>query len=1630
MNSTIKRILSLTLALVLFLSPALPAHALTGEEKVIDSFIVFSDLHTGENDYKESVFQGVMPALKNTGLPFSSVHSAGDAFSSNETSYTGYPEIITGYIRKYLGDDDIPVNYLWSDHDRGAVGISKESGFVYGTGDNENYYVYNLSMADMSTYDRYNCGFNSDDEVASTINKFKTTAATLDKSKPLFIMSHQPLFDRRDDNGHAYDWFCAINEVAATMDVAYFFGHNHDYDLPQDYFYDPGSYMYVTNRDYSSELHQLNFTHMCAGYLSPGTKDENTRFGTVVAVTILEDCINYTTYDARGEYKDLFACNVDVPRSFAIKEPTLVIDGKNSYLVGDKLDISVSYRTPSTTKDVTADAVLTGFDMNTPGSYTVNVSYEGLSASYDITVGQHRFTDGDVTVEVDLLGATALHATCYNPINNLNHPLMPAIGLVEGNRGYNITLDNCPEDAVFSVTIGNYGYTNPAVYHVCDETDTFTRLDITSDDTGIHFVTDRLGYFVAGNEIYSEDLEQSVTAGAASYETRTVYVRADSIEAGEKYLLIGEDALEGNPIAYVNNNGNEDTQRVTINSTPLITDTVTYSDGYIELDNSNAVWTAVSGDGGIKLSNGGKFVGGTIGNTLMNSYDQGASVTCSPNRVHTTDDPSSYLYYSTYGGEMWKWDESYSSPTSSRAMWVYREETVNVAASEPITYTLDAGTHQHWLRDRTSTLRYSLLADGQPCELPADGRFSFDIIYNDRDSIISIDDNGLVTFTSKQDVWCHNFVKISFTWSAGTVYKYIKVSAEPYPHPSVHEHRYTCTYGCSATCTTQGYITMTCIYCGDCYNTDYEAPLGHNYESVVTPPSNTSGGYTTYTCAACGDTYISARTEPKARTVVVRSSANAYDTVYVRVDSLEENGRYLLIGEDRPGGSPIAYLNVNGNEGIEKVSITNNSISTDEGTFSDGYIRLDNPEAVWTAEGSDSTGYKLTGNGGYIGGEHGNTVKGSYGEGASVIYESERLRTVGGSPMYLYYSTYGSEQWKWSSTANSTSSSRSMWIFKEVSVSSAPSASPYITYSVSVADEVTPTLGSNTIELNNSLLVNGEETDYSYTAFRYNVINDTNNIVEDISTQGVVTLNNNVGCCYIKVSYPIADDEAYKYTKIVNEATGSDCAHDYIIAVTAPTCTEGGFTTYTCALCAHSYIANETPATGHSYSASVTAPDCTEGGFTTYTCTACGDSYRADEIPASGHSYISAAVPATCTADGKIIYTCFVCSHSYSEVIPATGHSYTSVVTEPTYTSGGYTTCTCTACGHSYITDETAPLIPDTGYTEKTVYVRVSSLENNGRYLLIGEDSLGGNPIAYLNNSGSEGVQWVSVNTNTVSSDSASYTDGYIELDNANAVWTAVSADNGGYKLTNNGGYIGGEYGNTVRGSYNEGATVVAESERLRTVGGSPMYLYYSTYGSEQWKWSNSASSTSSSRAMWIYKEVTVKVPVTAETEQKTVYVRVDSLDSHGRYLLIGEDSLGGNPIAYLNNSGNEGTRQVTISTDAVTSNGTTYTNGYIELDDASAVWTAVSGDNGGYKLTNNGGYIGGEYGNTVKGSFGEGASVTFESERLRTVGGSPMYLYYSTYGDEQWKWSNSASSTSSSRAMWIYKEVTVTAAP
>ena len=171
--------------------------------------------------------------------------------------------------------------------------------------------------------------------------------------------------------------------------------------------------------------------------------------------------------------------------------------------------------------------------------------------------------------------------------------------------------------------------------------------------------------------------------------------------------------------------------------------------------------------------------------------------------------------------------------------------------------------------------------------------------------------------------------------------------------------------------------------------------------------------------------------------------------------------------------------------------------------------------------------------------------------------------------------------------------------------------------------------------------------------------------------------------------------EGYTETKCI--ACGTSTKSDIVPAIghtevvdagKAPTCTETGLTDGShCSVCNEVLVAQEEiAALGHKYEGVATAPTCTEEGFTTYTCSVCDHSYVGDKVAALGHTaVIDAAVPATCTeaglSEGK---HCSECGEILvaQEVVNALGHSYGdwTVTVAPTYTEEGQQEQTCSAC--------------------------------------------------------------------------------------------------------------------------------------------------------------------------------------------------------------------------------------------------------------------------------------------------------------------------------------------------------------
>lgn len=166
------------------------------------------------------------------------------------------------------------------------------------------------------------------------------------------------------------------------------------------------------------------------------------------------------------------------------------------------------------------------------------------------------------------------------------------------------------------------------------------------------------------------------------------------------------------------------------------------------------------------------------------------------------------------------------------------------------------------------------------------------------------------------------------------------------------------------------------------------------------------------------------------------------------------------------------------------------------------------------------------------------------------------------------------------------------------------------------------------------------------------------------------------------------------------EVLSATTEHTFTETVTDATCTEGGFTTFTCA-CGYSKKGNETTALGHDFSVlkEVVHPvTCTEPGEAVYQCSRC-DKTETKFTPALGHTAdpdLEKVVPPTCTERGYTEHTCKTCKTTYRDTyLDATGHTADAGkdrIVPPTCTEDGYTEHTCTVCGQTYRDTEVSAL--------------------------------------------------------------------------------------------------------------------------------------------------------------------------------------------------------------------------------------------------------------------------------------------------------------------------------------------------
>ncbi len=140
-------------------------------------------------------------------------------------------------------------------------------------------------------------------------------------------------------------------------------------------------------------------------------------------------------------------------------------------------------------------------------------------------------------------------------------------------------------------------------------------------------------------------------------------------------------------------------------------------------------------------------------------------------------------------------------------------------------------------------------------------------------------------------------------------------------------------------------------------------------------------------------------------------------------------------------------------------------------------------------------------------------------------------------------------------------------------------------------------------------------------------------------------------------------------TGITKNTTYGVCEHNYEAVITAPTCTENGYTTYTCSSCGDAYTSDETKALGHTeVMDNVVAPTCTETGLAEGKhCSVCNEVLvEQTVVNALGHTPKAPVVEnvkdATCTENGgydEVVY-CSVCDEELSRetiIIESLGHT-------------------------------------------------------------------------------------------------------------------------------------------------------------------------------------------------------------------------------------------------------------------------------------------------------------------------------------------------------------------------------------
>ncbi len=547
-------------------------------------------------------------------------------------------------------------------------------------------------------------------------------------------------------------------------------------------------------------------------------------------------------------------------------------------------------------------------------------------------------------------------------------------------------------------------------------------------------------------------------------------------------------------------------------------------------------------------------------------------------------------------------------------------------------------------------------------------------------------------------------------------------------------HNYKAGTAVDATCTESGYTPYTCENCGDTYN-EYDAAkpaTGHTWKSTpksITAATCEDNGSETYECQNCdeekvvviprlghkyekqGETVAATCTTPATENYKCSQCNDTY-TKYVAAANGHKYGDWETVTAataDKHGVQKrtcsvcgdVQYGTIApiGNHNF-KEEITKNATCTETGTKTFTCESHSNCSANYT-ETIPATGHKekLV----YVAPSC--SVEGS----TKIICETckETLSTVETIPTTSHNYTTETITQKPTCTQDGVK-----------------------TFTCSCGATITEPIGKTGHVLSSSLTKPGCLTPGS-------VITVCNNgcgfsITTEVPAKGHnLKVTTNPASCTVNGSV-IEDCENCDYVKTTEIAAKGHNFSGTETVVTPATCTVPGSKNVQCKNCTEVNVV-VIPATGHNYKAG-TAVDatCTESGYTPYTCENCSDTYNKFNENPSGHNFSGeevVTVEPTCLDEGEKTVKCTKCSTVETRLVSRLGHSWGDWQTiDPTAASEGSKTRTCArGCtetvtlpklGHEMVVDKTLSTPPKCEVEGEDVYV-CTTHENCGYTLKV-----------------------------------------------------------------------------------------------------------------------------------------------------------------------------------------------------------------------------------------------------------------------------------------------------------------------